>query len=57
MSIRNILRKVLLCFMLGGRSILGIGMSHEQIEELLYSANQTRVEVTVPEENDKGDTK
>jgi hypothetical protein len=57
MSIRNILRKVLLRFMLGGRSVLGIGMSREQIEELLYSTNQTKVEVTVSKENGKGDTR
>ena len=53
MSLRNIFRKALLSFMLTGRSVLGIGMSHEQIEELLYSANQTKVEVTISEENKK----
>jgi hypothetical protein len=47
MSPRNILRKLLLCFALGGHSVFGLGMSQEKIEELLYAMNQTRVGVSV----------
>jgi hypothetical protein len=51
MSLRNLLRKILLCVALGGHPIFGAGMSQEKIEELLHAMNQTRVEVNV------GDTK
>jgi hypothetical protein len=50
MSLKLIMRKVLLASFLGWRAALGIGMSREEIEEVLYSNNQTRVEVTIPEE-------
>ena len=56
-SVRNILRKVLLCLVLGGGSILRIQMSREEIESLLYSTNQPRAEVTIPDENGEGDSK
>jgi hypothetical protein len=51
------MRKMLFAFFLGWRATLGIGMSREEIEEILYSNNQTRVEATIPEENDKVDSK
>ena len=57
MSFRNILRKVFLCIALGGHSILGVGMSQEKIEELLHAMNQTRVEVTVGDDEEKNDSK
>jgi hypothetical protein len=38
--------------LLGGHAVLGIGMSKEKIEELLYSMNQTRVGVTIPGEDE-----
>jgi len=53
MSLRNLLRKVFLCFALGGHSIFGIGMSQEKIEELLHAMHQTRVEVTVSDNEEK----
>lgn len=43
------MRKMLLAVFLGFRATLGIGMSREEIEEILYSSNQTRVEATIPE--------
>ena len=36
MSIKNIVRTVMLCFVLAGRSFLGVQMSSEKIEELLH---------------------
>jgi hypothetical protein len=57
MSFRNILRKVFLCNALGGHSVLGVGMSQEKIEELLHAMNQTRVEVTIGDDEEKNDSK
>jgi hypothetical protein len=57
MSFRNILRKVFLCIALGGHSVLGVGMSQEKIEELLHAMNQTRVEVTIGNDEEKNDSK
>lgn len=55
MSFRNILRKVFLSIALGGHSVLGVGMSQEKIEELLHAMNQTRVEVTIGDDEEKND--
>jgi len=54
MSLRRLLRKVLLSIALGGHSVLGVGMSQEKIEELLHAMNQTRVEVTIDDEATNG---
>ena len=53
MSLRNLLRKVLLCIALGGHSIFAVGMSQENIEELLHAMLQTRIEVTIPDGDEK----
>lgn len=56
MSLRTFLRKVFLSIALGGHTVLGVGMSQEKIEELLHAMNQTRVEVTIDdEETDKAE--
>src|SRR5882762_5233348 len=52
MSPRNLLRKVFLCIALGGHSIFGVGMSHEKIEELLHAMHQTRIEVTISDDDE-----
>jgi hypothetical protein len=57
MSFRRILRQLLLCIALGGHSVLGVGMSKEQIEELLHAMNQTRVEMTIDEDKETDDFK
>ena len=57
MSFRNILRKVFLSIAFGGHSVLGVGMSQEKIEELLHAMNQTRVEVTIGDDEEKNDSK
>jgi hypothetical protein len=54
MSLRRLLRKVFLSIALGGHSVLGVGMSQEKIEELLHAMNQTRVEVTIDDEETNG---
>jgi len=50
MPFKVALRRLLLAFVLGGHSLLGIGMSREKIEELIFAMNQTRVELTIPED-------
>jgi hypothetical protein len=57
MSVKLIVRKILLAFFLGCRADLGIGMSRKDIEGILYSMNQTKVEVTIPEQSDKCNSK
>jgi hypothetical protein len=57
MPFKNILRKILLCFALGGHSVFGLGMSQEKIEELLHAMNQTRVEVTIADGDEPSDPK
>ncbi len=52
MSLKRILRKVLLGLLVGGRSLFGISMSSEKIEELLFSSNQPRAEESISEEED-----
>jgi hypothetical protein len=54
MSLRRLLRKVFLSIALGGHSVLGVGMSQEKIEKLLHAMNQTRVEVTIDDEETNG---
>ena len=56
MSVKRILRRMLLGLLLGGRSLFGISMSSEKIEELLYSNNQPRAEETVSD-NGAGESK
>jgi hypothetical protein len=53
MSLRNLLRKVFLCIALGGHSVFSVGMSQEKIEELLHATHQTRVEVTISDDDEK----
>ena len=52
-SIAALLRKVFLCIALGGHPLFGVGMSKEKIEELLHAMNQTRVEVSVSDSDEK----
>jgi hypothetical protein len=52
MLLRNVLRKIFLCIALGGHPVLGIGMSQQKIEELLHAMNQTRVEMTISDDEE-----
>jgi hypothetical protein len=52
MSLRNLLRKVFLCIALGGHSVFAVGMSQEKIEELLHAMHQTRIEVTISDDDE-----
>ena len=57
MPLRNILRRIFLCIALGGHSVFGVGMSQEKIEELLHAMHQTRVEMTISEDEETSDSK
>jgi hypothetical protein len=57
MPLRNILRKIFLCIALGGHSVVAVGMSQEKIEELLHAMHQTRVEVTISEDEERSESK
>jgi len=57
MPFRNILRKIFLSIALGGHSVFGVGMSQEKIEELLHAMHQTRVEVSISEDEETSDSK
>lgn len=46
--------KVLMLVMMAGASF-GSPMNPKEIEDLMYVMNQTRIEWTVPDEDDKGD--
>ena len=55
MSLTGKLRKLILCLVLGGGSIMGVPMRPNEIEELMRAMNQPRVEITIREEDWKGD--
>ena len=57
MSVKRILRRILLGLLIGGRSLFGISMSSEKIEELLFSSNQPRAEETVSEDERESGSK
>lgn len=57
MPIKNILRKIFLCIALGGHPVFGVGMSQEKITELLHAMNQTRVEMSIPRDDESDDLK
>jgi hypothetical protein len=54
MSIKHRLRTLVLCLPLLLGSIAGMPMRPEEIEELMHSANQQKIVVTIPEENENG---
>jgi hypothetical protein len=53
-SLKRILRKAFLGLLLGGRSLFGVSMSSEKIEELLFSSNQPRAEESISEDDEEG---
>ena len=55
MSLRLIMRRLVMAFVLGGYSVLGVGMSREKIESLMRSMNQSHVELSIPDVDGEGD--
>jgi hypothetical protein len=57
MSFKRALRRLLLAFVLGGHPVFGVGMSREKIEELLFAMRQTKIELTIPEDEGESNLK
>lgn len=56
MSIKLTLRRLVMAFVLGGYSVLGVGMSREKIESLMHVMNQSNVELSVSGADDESDS-
>ena len=57
MSVKLILRRLVMAFVVGGYSVLGVGMSREKIESLMHVMNQSNVELSSSDANDEGNPK
>jgi hypothetical protein len=55
MSFKLIMRRLVMAFVLGGYSVLGVGMSRERIESLMHAMNQAHIELSVSNADGKGD--
>ncbi len=55
MSFKLILRRLVMAFVLGGYSVLGVGMSREKIESLMHAMNQSNIELSIPDADGEGD--
>jgi hypothetical protein len=55
MSIKRRLRTLLLCLPLLLGAFAGMPMRPEEIEELMHSANQQKIVVTISDESENGD--
>jgi hypothetical protein len=55
MSFKLILRRLVMAFVLGGYSVLGVGMSREKIESLMHAMNQSNIELSIPDDDGKWD--
>ena len=53
MFVKKILRRLLLAFVLGGHDVWGVGMSKEQIEELLFAMHKPKIEVAISNDDEK----
>jgi hypothetical protein len=47
MSLKSIMRRLVMAFVLGGHSVLGVGMSREKIESLMHAMNQSNAELSI----------
>lgn len=56
MSIKLILRRLVMAFVLGGYSVLGVGMSRDKIESLMQVMNQSNVELSVSDADGESDS-
>ena len=55
MRFKLMLRRLVMAFALGGYSVLGVGMSREKIESLIYAMNQSNIELSVCEDDGEGE--
>jgi hypothetical protein len=54
MSLKSIMRRLVMAFVLGGHSVLGVGMSREKIESLIHAMNQSNVELSISSADGEG---
>jgi hypothetical protein len=47
MSFKLMVRRIVMALVLGGYSVLGVGMSREKIESLMHAMNQSNVELSI----------
>lgn len=47
MSFKLMVRRIVVAFVLGGYSVLGVGMSREKIESLMHAMNQSNVQLSI----------
>jgi len=55
MSFKLIMRRLVMAFVLGGHSVLGVGMSREKIESSMHAMNQSNVELSVSDVDAEGE--
>jgi hypothetical protein len=55
MSFKLIMRRLVMAFVLGGYTALGVGMSREKIESLMHAMNQSYVELSVSDADAEGE--
>jgi len=55
MSIKGLLRTLLVCLPLAFGSLAGIPMRPEEIEDLMHHLNQPKITVMVPDDSENGD--
>jgi hypothetical protein len=47
MSLKLIMRRIVMAFVLGEHSVPGVGMSREKIESLMHAMNQSNAELSI----------
>ncbi|HET9364232.1 MAG TPA: hypothetical protein VFP71_04495 [Candidatus Angelobacter sp.] len=55
MSIKHLLRTLVVCLPLMFGTLSGVPMKPEEIEELMHNLNQPKITVTIPGESENGD--
>lgn len=55
MSIKHVLRTIIVCLPLALGSLMGLPMKPEEIEQLMHDLNQPRIVITIPGESENGD--
>ena len=55
MSIKHLLRTLIVCLPLGLGALAGVAMKPEEVEELMHNLNQPKTTVTIPDDSESGD--
>jgi hypothetical protein len=54
-SIKQLLRTLVICLPLAVGSLAGVAMKPEEIEQLMHSLNQPKITVTIPDDTENGE--